>query len=430
MSSPAGEWWRGALPALGAVAPGEFNDPRWQLRSAASSQGALEHWLKGAVSQEFFRQLRAGLRASARPLRVTPQLLALVDWSDPWADPVRRQYLPLGPELEPDHPLCRPDPLAEGLSAPVSGLVRRYPDRALLLAVPSCPAYCRFCTRSYAVGPSAKGAGERGWDQALRTVEADPSIRDLTISGGDCWMLGAGELASLGERLLRIPQLERLRFATRGLASLPQRVEGDPPWRAALLAIARRGTQRGLRVALHAHFNHAAELSPPTLRALARLQEGGLALRSQTVLLRGVNDSADALLALQRALVRAGVQPYYVYTADMAPGSEHLRCTLGCAVELEKQLRGQTAGFDMPGFVCDVLGGGGKRGVHSYEVYDPSIGLALYRSPVVDPGRLYLHCDPLRTLEPSLRRRWLEPDQREALIEGLRRTLVHAPGSS
>ncbi len=360
-------------------------------------------------------EIRAAAERTGRPVGISEHLLQRVDWERPEACPLRRQLLPLRSELEDDHPLCQPDPLAESTVQAAPGLVRRYPDRALLLATSRCPVYCAFCTRSWAVGPNSAGPDRAVWQRALAALAADRSILDVTVSGGDVWQLPPAELSWLGDALLALPGLERLRLATRGLVADPRRLERHGLL-AVLTALSRQARERGVRLSLHTHINHPRELGPEVRLAADALTGAGLTLRSQTVLLRGVNDTLEVLLELVSVLVRAGIRPYYVYTADMTPGAEHLRTTLAAASELEKQLRGRTAGFDLPTFVCDVRGGGGKRQVHSWERYDRALGLAVFRSPVVDPERCFLHADPLRSLASDARARWQDPDQRAALL--------------
>ncbi len=378
--------------------------------------------------RELWAEVEAAAAHTGRPLGVTEHMLGLMDWSSLEGCPIRRQLLPLHSELEPDHPLCRHDPLGEACGQVVPGLVRRYPDRALLLSTSRCPVYCAFCTRSWAVGPRREAGTRQRWELALGALAADRSILDVTVSGGDVWRLAAGDLGWLVQRLLELPGIERIRLATRGLVADPAHLERGPLLDT-LATLASRARERGVRLALHVHLNHPRELGREAQGAAASLVHAGLTLRSQTVLLRGVNDEPQALLALVKATVKAGISPYYVYNADMAPGAEHLRTSLAAAAELEKQLRGHTAGFDLPTFVCDVQGGGGKRQLHSWERYDREWGLAVFRSPVVDPERLFLHADPLRDLAPDVQRGWLEYDSRLARIESALRS-VHCPPSA
>ena len=110
------------------------------------------------------------------------------------------------------------------------------------------------------------------------------------------------------------------------------------------------------------------------------------------------------------------IQPYYVYLHDMVPGCEHLRTTLGEGVELEKQLRGTTAGFHVPTFVCDAPGGGGKRHIASSEHYNPETGVSVWRAPNVKPGQLFLYFDPIHRLNADAQKRWTIQAEREAMV--------------
>ena len=86
-------------------------------------------------------------------VRVSPYAISLIDWNDPIDDPIRRQFIPLASTALPDHPRLTLDSLHEQEDSPVPGLVHRYVDKALFLPLNVCPVYCRFCTRSYAIGP-------------------------------------------------------------------------------------------------------------------------------------------------------------------------------------------------------------------------------------------------------------------------------------
>lgn len=239
------------------------------------------------------------------------------------------------------------------------------------------------------------------------------------ISGGDTWLLSADKLRSLGEELLRIPHIRRFRVASKGLAVLPQKILSDEPWLDALTELHELARTRGVEVALHTHANHPAELTSHTARAMVRLRQRGLVVRNQTVLQAGVNDDPAVMRLLVRRLGWLGIQPYYVYTHDMVPGVEALRTTLDEALELEKRTRGFTAGFNTPTFVCDTHGGGGKRGVHSFELYDRQLGVAVYRSPVVNPDQPFFYFDPLHRLDRSVQEAWRSPERRRRLLDAM-----------
>jgi lysine 2,3-aminomutase len=110
------------------------------------------------------------------------------------------------------------------------------------------------------------------------------------------------------------------------------------------------------------------------------------------------------------------VHAYYVYVHDLVKGVEDLRTTVGTAIELEKQVRGLTAGFNTPTFVVDAPGGGGKRDCHSFEHYNPETGISVYRSPNVNPAAFYCYFDPIELLPEAGQRRWADPAEHELML--------------
>ena len=140
-------------------------------------------------------------------------------------------------------------------------------------------------------------------------------------------------------------------------------------------------------------------------------------MRNQTVLIRGVNDSVEAMTLLVKRLGHVNVHPYYVYVHDLVKGVEDLRTTLDTALHVEKHVRGLTAGFNTPTFVVDAPGGGGKRDAHSYEYYDRDTGISVYSAPSVKPGQLFTYFDPLHQLSTHQQRRWADPAEQQAMID-------------
>ena len=134
-------------------------------------------------------------------VRVSPYLVSLIDWANPYADPIRTQFFPLASRLLPDHPQLQLDSLHEQDDAPVAGLTHRYVDKALFLPLDQCPVYCRFCTRSYAIGLDTEEvekvhlrASDERWQRAFRYIESRLELEDIVISGGDAYQLRATQL--------------------------------------------------------------------------------------------------------------------------------------------------------------------------------------------------------------------------------------------
>ncbi|MEE2658318.1 MAG: KamA family radical SAM protein, partial [Candidatus Latescibacterota bacterium] len=365
-----------------------------------------------------------GIRRSTMSVRVSPYILSLIDWDAPDTDPLRIQFLPLASRFQPDHPELRLDSLNEQADSPVDGLTHRYRDRALFLVLDTCPVYCRFCTRSYSIGLNTEevekahfGPTLERWERVCAYIESRPEIEDVVVSGGDMYNLKAEHLKLLGERLLDIEHIRRFRFATKGPAVMPQKLITDSAWFTALVGVVEEGRRRHKAIALHTHFNHANEITATTWQALQRLIENGVTVRNQSVLQRGVNDDLESMRLLIQRLGYVNVQPYYVFVHDMVPGVEELRTSLQTAIDLEKGLRGVTAGYHMPAFVLDTMGGGGKRHVHSYEHYDRTEGIAVFTSPAVRPGQLFPYYDPIHELAPEIQERWGDPQRRGEMID-------------
>ncbi|HTR53370.1 MAG TPA: KamA family radical SAM protein, partial [Kofleriaceae bacterium] len=325
--------------------------------------------------------------------------------------------------LFPDHPKLTLDSLHEQEDAPVSGLTHRYPDKALFLTLDTCPVYCRFCTRSYAVGVdtdfvdkvSLKATEER-WERAFRYISERPELEDIVVSGGDSYQLKARQITLIGNRLLEMPNIRRIRFATKGPAVMPMKLITDTEWLDALTAVVERGRKLHKEVVLHTHFNHPNEITAITKRALDGVFERGIITRNQSVLQRRVNDSVATMQLLVKRLGHCQVHPYYVYVHDLVKGVEDLRTTLQTALDIEKAVRGTTAGFHTPTFVVDAPGGGGKRVAHSFEHYDRETGISVFCAPSVKPG-FFLYFDPIDTLSPEVQARWQSAAEQDRMVE-------------
>jgi len=417
------EFWR-CIPAYKDLSAAEFHDHRLQVRNCITSLQKFRAAIGNRVSEAFCEDLAQGLRRSTMSMRISPYILSLIDWDDPLGDPLRKQFMPLGSMLLPDHPELALDSLHEQADSPVPGLTHRYFDRALFLALDTCPVYCRFCTRSYAVGLDTTdveklqlAVNTRRWEQAFAYIASRPELEDIVISGGDMYNLKAEHIEHIGLTLLGLENIRRLRFATKGPAVVPQKLVGDREWVDALTRVVDEGRRKHKEVVLHTHFNHPREITAITRQGLNLLTERGITVRNQAVLQHGVNDDVATQHMLVRRLSYLNVHPYYVFVHDMVKGVEDLRTTLQRALDLEKEVRGLTAGYNTPTFVLDTMGGGGKRNVHSYERYDRDTGIAVFTSPAVRPGKFFFYFDPLHTLPAPVQRRWLEKHTRTEMLQ-------------
>jgi lysine 2,3-aminomutase len=427
-----GEFWR-AIPRYRDVDRATFLDHIWQGQHSVKSAEELLETVKELVAPSFIDDAREGFRRAPMAVRVSPYIIASIDWTDPYADPIRTQFIPLASRLLPDHPRLTLDSLHELEDSPVPGLTHRYVDKALFLPLNVCPVYCRFCTRSYAIGADTESVDKvplaktpKQWQDAFDYIASRPELEDIVISGGDTYQLAPKSVTLIGDALLAIPHVRRLRFATKGLAVMPMKILSDPAWVDAVTGVVDRGRALGKEVVIHTHFNHPSEISWITELATNELFRRGITIRNQSVLIRGVNDDPHVMQLLVRRLGYINVHPYYVYMHDLVKGVEDLRTTIQTALDVERFVRGSTAGFNTPHFVCDAPGGGGKRDVHSFDHYDRENGIAVYSAPSVKPGKHFLYFDPVDTLSPAAQERWRHPEVAEAMIE---QALVQAGGS-
>ena len=242
------------------------------------------------------------------------------------------------------------DPIADDALSPLKGIVHRYADRALLKPLLVCPVYCRFCFRREQVGPDGGLLSQAELEAAYAWLRARPAIREVILTGGDPLMLSPRRLGEIVAALSAIPHLEILRVHTRVPVADPARLTEA-------LAAALE-TEKSMWLVVHA--NHAREFTDGARAALRRVLARGIPLLGQSVLLRGVNDSAEALEALFRAMLGARVKPYYLHQLDPAPGTARFHVPIAEGRRLLAALRGRVTGLAWPTYVLDIPGGHGK----------------------------------------------------------------------
>jgi lysine 2,3-aminomutase len=264
--------------------------------------------------------------------------------------PIARQYLPSPKELRVS-PGEQDDPIGDATHSPVKGIVHRYPDRALLMPTQVCAVYCRFCFRRAHVGPAHGGLSDAELDGALNYIRAHPNIWEVILTGGDPLILSARRLGAIIAALDEIPHVAAIRIHSRIPVAAPERIDD---------ALLRALSAAHKPVNLAVHCNHAAELTANAFASLRKLRKAGMMLFGQTVLLKDVNDSPDALEDLFRAMMAAGVKPYYLHQLDRAPGTAHFVVPIERGQEIVKTLRGKLSGLAQPTYILDIPGGAGK----------------------------------------------------------------------
>jgi EF-P beta-lysylation protein EpmB len=281
---------------------------------------------------------------SGFPLRVPRGFVARMRRGDP-ADPLLLQVLPQAAELG-DVPGFSHDAVGDIAARAANGVLHKYHGRVLLIATGSCAVHCRYCFRRHFPYAGETAAANR-WEQALAHLRSDTSIGEVILSGGDPLSLATPKLADLTDALGTIPHIRRLRIHTRLPIVLPERIDAE--------FIAWLGALPFQRVVV-LHANHSNEIDGSVIAASTALRDAGATLLNQAVLLRGVNDNADALCALSERLFEGGVLPYYLHQLDRVAGAAHFEIDDKRALGLLRALRERLPGYLVPRLVREVAG--------------------------------------------------------------------------
>ncbi|MFI8860964.1 KamA family radical SAM protein [Streptomyces prasinus] len=435
--------WR-RFPGWRDVTEAEWRNPQWQRVHCVRNVRQLRAVVGEALSDAFFTDLADDqAQRATMSLLLPPQMLnTIAPHAAPEGpgsltesfvhDPVRRYMLPsdsdrTDPALEgwASHPFASRDSLHEQDMWVTEGLVHRYPTKVLAELLSTCPQYCGHCTRMDLVGNSVPQVAKLKFaakpadrlDAMLEYLASSPGIRDVVVSGGDVANVPWPRLEAFVSRLLELENIRDIRLASKALIGLPQHWL-DADVLAGLERLAATARSRGVSLALHTHANAAQSVTPLVAEAARAVLATGIRdVRNQGVLLRGVNDSPEALLDLCFALAdHAGVTPYYFYMCDMIPNAEHWRVALHEAQWLQTSLLGWLPGFSTPRIVCDVPLVG-KRWVHQATAYDRVLGVSRwdknYRTRLDTTGEgpgdgAYVYYDPIHTLPEEGRAWWRE----------------------
>jgi lysine 2,3-aminomutase len=425
--------WR-RLPGWRAVTPAQWRDPQWQRAHCVKDLRQLRAVVGDLLSEYFYAEYAADVRQYATmAMLVPPQMLNTMvpggaggtrAYTEAFlADPIRRYMLSIRSDRDPDwpsHPRAMRDPLHEVQMWVTEGLTHRYPTKVLAELVTTCPQYCGHCTRMDLVGGSTPQVTKTRFelrpasreDLMLDYLKRTPSVRDVVVSGGDAANVPWPRLEHFLTQLLELESISDIRVATKALVGLPQHWL-QPSVRAGVSRVAGLARRRGVHLAIHTHTNHAASVTPLVAEATRAMLDAGVRdVRNQGVLLRGVNATAEDLLALCFALHgEAGVLPYYFYLCDLVPHAEHWRIPLHRAQRLQEDIMGYLPGYATPRIVCDVPYVG-KRWVHQAVGYDRERGISYwtenYPTVIEDDDwadRRYYYYDPISTL-PEPGRAW------------------------
>src|SRR5574344_1106495 len=301
----------------------DWNNWKWQLKNRITTEEKLSKMLN--LSESELMAFHSSKKCF--PFSITPYYASLMDKENS-NQPIRKSVVPVIDEqltME-----CEAvDPLHEDGDSPVPGIVHRYPDRVLFLTTNFCSTYCRYCTRSRTVGSREHYKTHAQWEKAIEYIKSNENIRDVLLSGGDPLTMETEELEWLLSRLKAIKHVEFLRIGTKVPVVLPQRITPE------LVNMLKKYHPLWMSI----HFTHPDELTKETVRACEMLANAGIPLGSQTVLLKGINDSSEVMTKLCQKLLMARVKPYYLYQCDLVPGSAHFRASINKGIEIIDKMK-------------------------------------------------------------------------------------------
>lgn len=245
--------------------------------------------------------------------RANDYYLGLIDWDDP-DDPIRRLVVPHVGELRGGGEL---DPSDEAANTVARGVQHKYADTALVLAVDTCAAYCRYCFRKRLFMRHNEETAH-DLEPALRYVARHPEITDVLLTGGDPLVLPTARLAPLVRRFAALPHVRTVRVGSKTPAFRPRRLLEDPELPELIADV----TSRGTAFYLMAHFDHPRELTDEACDAIRLVRDAGGQAVNQCPIIRGVNDDPDVLAELFEAATELGMPQYYLFQGRPTEGND------------------------------------------------------------------------------------------------------------
>lgn len=265
-------------------------------------------------------------------------------------DPILRQFVPLQEETV-KVPGFELDPVQDRSFCKTGKILQKYQGRALLLLSSACAMHCRFCFRQNFPYETKLS----GFEKEIALLEKDLSIEEVILSGGDPLSLSNAAISDLFDAIEKMMHVKRIRFHTRFPIGIPERID-DP-----FLKILKKSSKQ---IFFAIHCNHPKELDEDVLSALRKILELGIPVLNQSVLLKGVNDDKDTMLALCQRFVNHGIIPYYLHLLDPVEGASHFDVSEGKAIALMQSLQKDLSGFALPRLVKEEPGAFSKTIVY------------------------------------------------------------------
>ncbi len=281
------------------------------------------------------------------PVRVPEPFVTRMVPGDPH-DPLLRQVLAVADERH-AMPGFVKDPLDE-LEGPMPGVLHKYRSRVLVIYRGGCAINCRYCFRRH-FPYQENTLTARDIDGLVSYLKAHPEVNEVILSGGDPLMADDQALSGLFVRLESVSSIHRLRIHTRLPIVIPERVTDT---------LCQIIAATALPVVMVLHSNHANEIDQSVMDAVSQLRAVCRSVLNQSVILKGINDSADVLVALSERLFEAGIDPYYLNVLDRVSGAHHFDVSDLEVAALHQALLNALPGYLVPKLVREVPGIGHK----------------------------------------------------------------------
>ncbi|MDD5293759.1 MAG: glutamate 2,3-aminomutase [Candidatus Izemoplasmatales bacterium] len=321
----------------------DWNDWHWQLKNRVRDVQNLKRFLPLSEKEiQAIDQVSKTFRWA-----ISPYYLSLINPEDPF-DPIKLMAVPSALELmDAVHDL---DPMSEEYTNPAGCITRRYPDRLIMNVTNECAMYCRHCQRRRNIGENDAATPRPIIQESIDYIRNNPEIRDVLITGGDPFTMANQNLEWMIKELRKIPHVEIIRLGSRTLVTMPQRITDK------LCAMLKKYHP----IYVNTHFNHPMEVTKEALEACDRLNAAGIPLGNQAVLLNGINNDKFVMRALNHALLKIRVRPYYLFHAKTVRGTTHFNTSIDDGIEIMEYLRGYTSGMAIPAYIVNAPGGKGK----------------------------------------------------------------------
>ncbi len=313
--------------------------PPWQdeIRQAIKSRRDLEMFLKTSIP--------------ATPYQVfLPRTLAKkIQIAGP-NSPLWRQFIPHRDENAPEGDY---DPIGDKNFSRPGGIIHRYNNRLLFFPTMTCPIVCRYCFRKNEI-ENHDDIFKSQLSELIHYLQLHPEVNEVILSGGDPLMLSTKKLQKIADQLLDIKTIKYFRLHTRTPLVLPSRIDSE------LVDFLADSWQKFTHFQFMIHLNHPDELDCDVTTALKQLLAKVPVVKTQTVLLKGVNDSAETLKTLFTQIIDLKMSPYYLHHPDQVLGGKHFYLSIEEGRKIYLSLRNQLPGWALPHYVLDLPGGKGK----------------------------------------------------------------------